>query len=319
MNLNPFPGYEQHLYNYLREELPKPRELREGPPPAALTACVLPEGMRKEDRIIPGGDGQDMKIRIYTPKDLPYNAPVILDIHGGGFVAGNLDIDDFRCGEIAARVPGIVVGVDYRLSVNGTHFPAPLMDCHAAYLWLCGHGEELGGDGGRIGIHGSSAGGNLAAGLALYLRDHNEQAPSLTVLNCATYTPAIEETMSFQQLRQLRMGPDVKALNAEAAYLGGYDGTQPSYYAFPALASDLGGLGPHYIIAGEYDTLRDSALNYAERLLHNAVPTELFLAGRQGHCFTAVSHPYTNLTHDLIAAAFQREFGMLDHLKTHRN
>lgn len=123
--------------------------------------------------------------------------------------------------------------------------------------------------------------------------------------------------MSFQQLRHLRMGPDIKALNAEAAYLGGYDGTQPSYYAFPALAPDLGGLGPHFIIAGEYDTLRDSALRYAERLLRSAVPAELLLSGRQGHCFTAVPHPYTDLTHDLIAMAFQREFGLLEHFKTH--
>lgn len=309
MDLKPFPGYEAHLFGYLREPQSRVPQVR---PPEFRD---FPEGMKVEDRVIPGGDGQEMNIRIYTPKDLPEKAPIVLDIHGGGFVAGNLDIDNFRCSAIASRIPAIVVGVEYRLSVNGIHFPAPLMDCHAAYLWLCERAEELGGDGSRIGIHGSSAGGNLAAGLALYLRDHNEQAPTLTVLNCATYTPAIEETMSFQQLRQLRMGPDNKALNAEAAYLGGYDGTRPSYYAFPALAPELGGLGPHFIIAGEYDTLRDSALDYANRLLRNAVPTELMLAGRLGHCFSAVAHPYTDLTHDLMAAVFQREFGLLDHLK----
>ena len=61
--------------------------------------------------------------------------------------------------------------------------------------------------------------------------------------------------------------------------------------------------------------MRDSALQYAQRLLANAVPTELFLAGRVGHCFSCAPHPYTDLTHDLIAACFQREFGLLDHLK----
>ena len=134
-------------------------------------------------------------------------------------------------------------------------------------------------------------------------------------MNCATYTPALEETISFQQLIQLQMGPDNKALGAEATYLGGYDGTQPSYYAFPALCYDLGGLGPHFIIAGEYDTLRDSAMSYAQRLLRCGIPTEIFLGGRLGHCFSCVPHPYTDLTHDLIAASFQREFGLLDYLK----
>lgn len=312
MDLKPFPGYEQHLFSYLREDGPTKKE---GPRTAPPVFHDFPEGMKVEDRLIAGGDGQPMNVRVYIPRDLPEHPSVVMDIHGGGFVAGNLDIDNYRCAAIAVRIPAIVVGVEYRLSGDGVHFPAPLMDCHAAWLWLYEHAGELGADSGRMGLHGSSAGGNLAAGLALYLRDHNEPAPALTVLNCATYTPAIEETMSFQQLRQLRMGPDNKALNAEATYLGGYDGTCPSYYAFPALAHDLGGLGPHFIIAGEYDTLRDSALDYANRLLRNAVPTELMLAGRLGHCFSAVPHPYTNLTHDLMAAAFQREFGLLNHLK----
>ena len=314
MKTHIFPGYENHLAsNWVgdSEELQKRRQAQR----QAMLSYELPEGMKMEDRVIPGGDGQDMNIRIYTPANLPEQAPLVLNIHGGAFVAGNLEIDNARCIALAQRIPAVVVSVEYRLSVGGVHFPAPLMDCRAAYLWMKEHGAELGADGSRIGLHGSSSGGNLAEGLALYLRDHNEQAPKLAVLNCATYTPAIEETMSFQQLFQLKMGPDNKALGAEAAYLGGYNGTQPSYYAFPALAPDVGGLGAHMIVAGEYDTLRDSALDYARRLLNSGVPTELYLAGRLCHCFTCVPHPYTDLAHDVIAASFQREFGMLDHLK----
>lgn len=315
MNINPFPGYENHLLSYLcqdNEELQK-RRAAQG---QALMAYTLPEGMSMEDRIIPGGDGQDLKIRIYTPANSPANAPMVLDVHGGAFVGGNLDIDNARCIALATRIPAVVVSVEYRLCGNtGIHFPAPLMDCRAAYHWMVEHAHELGTDSGKIGLHGSSSGGNLCAGLALYLRDYNEQPPALIVLNCATYSPAIQETTSYQQLFQLRMGPDNKALGAEAAYLGGYNGAQPSYYAFPALAPDLGGLAAHFIIAGEYDTLRDSAVNYAQRLLASAVPTELFVAGRVGHCFSCTSHFYTDLTHDLIAASFQREFGMLNHLK----
>lgn len=314
MELKIFPGYENHLMGYLpgsSDELNKRRQAQG----QAMMSYELPEGMKMEDRVIPGGDGQDMNIRIYTPANLPEGAPMVLDIHGGAFVAGNLDIDNARCIAIAARIPAIVVGVEYRLSVNGVHFPAPLMDCRAAYLWMKDNAASLGADGSKIGIHGSSSGGNLSEGLALYLRDHNEQTPALTVLNCATYSPAIQETTSFQQLIQVKMGPDNKALGAEAAYLGGYDGTQPSYYAFPSLCPDVGGLGAHFIIAGEYDTLRDSAIDYAQRLLRAAVPTDLFMAGRVGHCFSCAPHPFTDQTHDLIATMFRREFGMLDDLK----
>lgn len=318
MKLNIFPGYENHLAGNLVPvpDEPKDMQSRRMAQGKALMSYFLPEGMTMEDKVIPGGDGQDMKIRVYTPKDIVKNAPVVMDIHGGGFVAGSMDTDNARCIALAVRIPAIVVGVEYRVSVpGGTHFPRPLMDCVAAYKWLTEHAGELGADSSRIGLHGSSSGGNQAEGVALYLRDHNIQTPSLTVLNCATYIPGIEETMSFQQLVQLKMGPDNKALGAEATYLGGYDGTMPSYYAFPGLCPDVGGLGPHMIICGEYDTLRDSGLDYARRLLNAAVPTELFLGGRLCHCFTSCPHPYTDQIHDLIATSFKREFGLLDDLK----
>lgn len=318
MKLNIFPGYENHLAANTAmtsgesEKMGKRRQAQG----QALMSYTLPDGMKMEDKVIPGGDDQDMTIRIYTPANIMKNAPMVLDIHGGGFVAGSMDTDNARCIALAVRIPAIVVGVEYRVSKpNGTHFPSPLMDCVAAYRWMVENGASIGADGSRIGLHGSSSGGNQAEGLALYLRDHNIQTPSLTVLNCATYIPGIAETMSYQQLIELKMGPDNKALGAEATYLGGYDGTLPSYYSFPGLCYDVEGLGPHMIICAEYDTLRDSGLDYARRLLNAAVPTELFLGGRLCHCFTSCPHPYTDQIHDLIATSFKREFGLLDELK----
>ena len=314
MKFNIYPGYENHLMSYLHgdtEELKKRRQAQG----AAMMSYEVPAGMKIEDKTIKGGDGQDMPIRIYTPAGLTGKAPMIIEIHGGGFVAGNLDIDNGRCIALATKVGAIVIGVGYRLSNKENHFPMPLMDCHAAYQWAQDHADELGGDAKRLGLHGSSAGGTLCAGLALYLRDRNELTPALTVTNCATYFTAIEETFSFQQMIDLKMGPDNKALGAETTFLGGYNGSTPSYYAFPGLCHDLGGLGAHLIIAAEYDTLRDGSIEYAQRLLRNGVPTEIFMGARVGHCFTAAPHPYTDLTHDLIAMAFKREFGMLDDLK----
>ena len=172
MKLNVFPGYENHLLSQQvgeSEQLTKRRQAQG----QALMSYQLPADMKMENKVIPGGDGQDMNIRIYTPAGLPQGAPMILDIHGGAFVGGNLDIDNARCIALASRVGAVVVGVEYRLSVGGVHFPAPLMDCRAAYLWMIENAAALGCNAAKIGINGSSSGGNLSEGLALYLRDHN--------------------------------------------------------------------------------------------------------------------------------------------------
>lgn len=309
----PFPGYENHFKSYLREDTEDINAAKAANGKAMMTYEV-PEGMKIEDKIIAGPDeGQELKIRIFTPV-AEGKIPAVLDIHGGGWVAGGLDIDNARCIAIAVRVPAIVVSVEYRLSGPQFHYPQPLMDCHAAYQWILDHADEIGCDG-QIGLHGSSAGGNIAEGLALYLRDHKEQQPALSVINCGCYSTGFGEDHAFNQNFPLRMGPDAKAYGAENAYLGGYDGTVPSYYAFPAMAHDVGGLGPHMIITAEYDTLRDDGLKYAMRLLKVGVPTEILSAPRACHCFTAAPHPYTDLTHDMMALSFQREFGMLDDLK----
>lgn len=304
----PFPGYENQFRSYLREDTPENRAAAAANQ-AAVLAWAVPEGMKVEERVIPGPDqGQTLRLRIFTPR-AGGPLPAVLDIHGGGWVGGSLDLDNGRCVAIATRVPCIVVSVEYRLSGPDCHFPQPLMDCYTAYRWILDHGEELGCDG-QIGLHGSSAGGNLAEGLALYLRDHNQQPPALAVINCGCYTTGFYEDASYQQNYALRMGPDQRGLGSEGVYLGGYDGTTPSYYAFPGFCHDLGGLCPHLILTAEYDTLRDDGLKYAMRLLRAGVPTEIFSGGRVAHCFTAAPHPYTDLTHDLIAMALRREFGI---------
>ena len=309
----PFPGYENQFKSYLREDTEEIKAAATANREAMMTYTV-PDGMIIEDKTIAGPDaGQELNIRIFTPKS-DRKLPAVLDIHGGGWVGGNLDIDIARSIAIASRVPCIVVSVEYRLSGPQYHFPQPLMDCHTAYKWVLDHKDELGFDG-PIGLHGSSAGGNIAEGLALYLRDHKEQQPALACINCGCYTTGFGEDYAFNQNFALRMGPDAKAFGAENVYLGGYDGTTPSYYAFPGLCHDVGGLCPHLIITAEYDTLRDDGLKYAMRLLKVGVPTEIFSGSRVVHCFTGVPHPYTDLTHDLIAMSFQREFGMLDYLK----
>ncbi len=315
---NVYPGYENQFKSYLQGPQYDQKELEAGrmAQGAAMMSYTVPEGMTIEDKMIPGPDeGQELRIRIYKPAGLPEKAPVVMDVHGGGWVAGSLDIDNARCIEIAKRGPFIVVGVDYRLSGSPeVGFPAPLMDVYTAYKWILDHAEELGANG-QIGTHGSSAGANLIGGLALYLRDHGEKQPELTVLNCPPTDIAFGGDYAYQQNFDLRMGPDVKAGGAEWSYLNGYNGTTPNYYAFPGYCPDLGMLSAHFVLVAEYDTLRDGGLRYAKHLTEYGVPTEIFMGARSCHCWTAAPGIYTDMTHDLIALAYKREFGMLDYLK----
>lgn len=306
-----YPGYEYHLnlYQIMVDGTPEEQDAAREAQRKYISEYTKPEGMAIEERTIPGGDGQDMAIRIYTPANLPEKAPIIMEVHGGGWVAGSLDIDNYRCVTLAAETPAIVVGVDYRLSApGGVHFPQPLMDCYAALNWLGGHGAELGGDPGRIALHGTSAGGNLCAALALYVRDHGGPGLSLVVLNCPGL--GIENTISKQQFPQFALNAPVKRQSPESIYLGGADGTTPSYYAFPSYCTDLEGLPPHCVVVAEYDTLRDDGLNYAVRLLQTGVPCELMVAPRVGHGFCVVDHPLTHWVHKGICGSLRREFQM---------
>lgn len=307
-NVKPYPGYENHLRSYFKDDSAETQAAKEAQGKDMMT-YEIPEGMKIEDRKIPGTEeGTELVLRIFKPES-EENLPVIMDIHGGGWVGGNLDIDNSRCIELAKRTPAIVVGVDYRLTTKEVCFPAPLLDCRTAYLWICEHADEIGGDKSRVGVHGTSAGANMAAGLALYLRDHEEQEPALTVMVCPQVSLDVTSTYSFQQFPELVMQPAKKSQCPEHLYVGGYNGNPVSYYAFPGECKDLQGLGAHCIVAGEYDTFRDDGIEYAQKLYRTGVPCELFVAPRMGHGFLTVHHPFTDLVHDYICSSFRREFG----------
>lgn len=311
MNLTPYPGYENHLRSYYRDGLEETMRAKEAQG-KDMMSYEVPEGMVIEDMMIPGTEkGTKLCIRIYKPAGLKEKSPMILDIHGGGWVGGNLDIDNGRCIELAWRTPAIVVNVEYRLTTKEVYFPKPLMDCYTAFMWLHNHGEEIGGDPLHIGVHGTSAGGNMAAGLALYLRDTNGPKAALTVLVCPQLALELTKHTSFQQLTQIVMQPDNKAACPEALYLGGYNGQRPSYYAFPGECPDLHGLGAHCIVAGEYDAFRDDAREYAGKLFQTGIPCEIFVAPRMGHGFLTVHQPFTDMVHEYICSSFRREFDMM--------
>ncbi|MCD8010165.1 MAG: alpha/beta hydrolase [Lachnospiraceae bacterium] len=215
-----------------------------------------------ENRIIPGyQEGTEQMLRIYRPQGISDAAPGILANHGGGFTGGDLDIDDTRCAFLAEHTPCVVVSAEYSLCSETVHYPTPLLDVVNAWKYLCEHAQEWNLDSQRMGLHGTSAGGNLAAGLSLYIRNHRLPAPLLTALNCPILTD--EKMHSTQQIDFGPMTGEEAYMNqAEHLYYPGEDGREPPYYAMPLYCRDLTGLNPHYIVTA-YSTpcgIRESSM-----------------------------------------------------------
>ena len=236
-----------------------------------------------EDREIPGPPGAPpVPVRIYRPRETP--APVLVYFHGGGFVTGGLENEHERCLEFAGEDGIAVVSVDYRLAPEHP-FPAGFEDCYAATAWAHEHAEEFGGDPGRVAVGGGSAGGALAAAVALRARD--EGGPPL-VFQMLLY-PVLDDRMATPSMRTFTEPPlfnsgDVRHMWRH--YLGGR--ADVPAYAAPARAGDLSGLPRAYVLLPQLDPLRDEGFAYAHRLIVSGVPTELHHVPGACHGFDGI-------------------------------
>lgn len=310
MNYRPHPGYEMLFgldlgLNSSDSENNVSKIVRD-----FMLNFKLPENIEMFDLNVPGkGNDPEVPIRVYRNKGAK-NRPLVLNIHGGGFVSGDLDNDNIRASVIAKNVPCTVVSVGYRLAPESV-YPAQLNDCLAALEYAVDHADELGIDTDNIGLFGTSAGGCIAAGLALYLRDHNGPKVKAQVLNF----PALDYLQTSTSSQQNFTGAPLVSGDGLAGvwklYLGGFEGNDPSYYAVPALARDLAGLPATCMIVNEYDPLRDEGIDYARRLMDFAVPTELYSLPRVPHGFDLVPEPLTDWIREAIYRIYKREFGLL--------
>ena len=225
---------------------------------------------RVENRTVPGPAGQ-IPVRIYTPVGTaPF--PVLVYFHGGGWVIGNLDTHDGICRSLANRVGCLVVSVDYRLAPEHP-FPAAPEDCYAATRWLAEHAGSLGGDKGRIAVGGDSAGGNLAAVVALMARDRGGPKLAFQLL----VYPATDTDFETRSYRENSEGYFLT--RADMVWFWNHyaprDEDRRNPYAAPLRAASLRGLPPALVITAEFDPLCDDGNAYAARLREDGVPVRL--------------------------------------------
>jgi acetyl esterase len=212
-----------------------------------------------EDREIPGPEGK-IPMRIYTPEgNGPF--PVLVFFHGGGWVIGNIETHDVVCRSLTNQAGCITVSVDYRLAPEHK-FPAAPEDCYAATQWVAANAATINGDPARVAVGGDSAGGNLAAVVALMARDRG--GPEL-VYQLLIY-PATDYYLPGT--RSLKDNAEGYFLTRDDMiwfidhYLSGEEDIKHPY-AFPLKAADLSGLVPAMVITAEYDPLRDEGEMYA--------------------------------------------------------
>jgi acetyl esterase len=235
---------------------------------APVNANVDISGLAIEDRVVTNR----VPIRLYAPADPGTVLPAVLHIHGGGFILGSIDTEYAAAVRYAKELPAVVVSVGYRLAPEHP-FPAGLEDCYAALEWLHEEADALGVDRDRVAVVGGSAGGGLAAGLALLARDRNGPKLCFQVLA----VPELDDRLQTPSMRAFVDTPVWNRALAEHSwrqYLGSHPG-EVSQYAAPARATDLTMLPPAYISTMEFDPLRDEGLIYAMRLLEAGVSVEL--------------------------------------------
>lgn len=222
-----------------------------------------------EDATITGRHGAIPVRRYFGANERPL--PLILFFHGGGWSLGDLDGHDRLCRHIAAACRALVVAVDYRLAPENK-FPIPLEDCADALQATVAAADALGARTDDVTVMGDSAGGNLAAALALMARD----AGGPTIRRQVLIYPSLDGTMGGASFQRNAQAPILKTADM-AAYIAFYarepaDRLEPLFS--PLLAPDLAALPPALIVTAEYDPLCDDGLAYGERLRAAGVPAQ---------------------------------------------
>lgn len=230
--------------------------------------------------LVRGAEGP-LRARYYRPR-LAGPRPILVWLHGGGFVIGGLDSHAGMCSNLAARSGCIVIAVDYRKAPEH-RFPAAVDDALASFQWVRAHAEAFGGQSAQLAIGGDSAGGNLSAVVCQRLRELDQAQPSLQVL----IYPSTDSNHPFPSYQHFRAGmlldADMLRWFSNHYLRGPEDRNHP--WASPLLATSFEGLAPALIRTAGFDPLRDEGQAYADKLRSAGVEVDY-------RCYERLIHNY---------------------------
>jgi acetyl esterase/lipase len=248
-------------------------------------APKAPEDLLVENIFVTGQDERTkIRLRIYKPKSSPTPTPVLIWLHGGGYVMGKPEMDDFRCAQYARELGIRIVSVDYRYAPKHP-FPIGLEDSYAALKWVAAHAQQLGIDAKRIAIGGASAGGGLAAALVQLAYDRQEIQPIFQLL---VYPMLDDKTVLRADIDDSNNFPWTQESNRFGweSYLGKKCGADDvPAYSVPARRDDLSGLPPAWIGVGTLDVFYNEDVAYAQKLKNCDVECDIHIAPDAFHGF----------------------------------
>lgn len=279
-----------------------PLELAQAMRATPVMIPPLAHAVAVEVRRIPGADGYRIPIRIYRPAT-PRPQGVLVNMHGGGWVRGSLDSDEFRSHFLAHQSGCAVVSVDYRLAPEH-RFPVPLDDCLAVTRWVAAEAAALGFDPGRIGVAGDSAGGNLATAVAMILRDSGELAVRCQILTCPVCDHDFDRA-SYRENAEGKLLTRAQMMWFWDQYAGSADRDDPRLS--PLRSADLRNMPASLVLTAEYDPLRDEGEAYAAALAAAGNLVESRRLEGLLHAFQALAPAHPRSVESLeITAAFMR-------------
>lgn len=250
-----------------------------------LPTPKAPQDILIENVFIPtANDRTKIRLRIYKRNSLTAPMPVLLWLHGGGYVMGNPEQDDRSCIQYVYELGITVISVDYRYAPNYP-FPVGLEDCYTALQWIVTHAQRLGVDGKRIAIGGASAGGGLAASLIHLAHDRQEIKPIFQLL---IYPMLDDRTVLRSEINDHDHIVWNKKSNQYGweSYLGTRCGAENvPEYSVPARRKELAGLPEAWIGVGTLDLFHDEDLAYAQRLEECGVKCEIYTIPGAFHGF----------------------------------
>ena len=240
-------------------------------------------------------DLDGVPLRVHRPRDAQVAVPSIYFIHGGSFVLGSHRMDDRLLDRWSSALGCACIAVDYRLAPE-VPYPGPLDDCVRGFVALREHAGELGIDRRIVGIAGVSAGGALAVGTALRLRDEGATGPSFLLLD----SPSLDDRqVTASSAWDVPIAGPATIRLGWRAYLGAaYGRDDVSPYAAPARAENLRGLPPTFVSVGSVDGLHDEAVELARRLDAAGVPVDLRVYEGGVHGFASLA-PHAELSQRL--------------------
>ncbi|HSV84391.1 MAG TPA: alpha/beta hydrolase [Ramlibacter sp.] len=228
-------------------------------------------------------DGLEVPVRIYRPHSANAHLPTVVFFHGGGFALGSVELMDDIARKLCRDLEAVIVSVDYRLAPEH-RFPAAHDDAVTATSWACAAASELGGDRLCVAVAGESAGANLAAYVAIAMRDRGVPLAAQLLI-----VPGVDFARDTQKLEQdgrsypMLTPSDLRDI--ARLYLGAAEDSAACVPPSPMHCKDLGGLAPAVVAVAGWDPLCEEGLEYARRLQRAGVATQVLR-------YDAMFHPF---------------------------